>query len=567
MRLHLLLFFLIATSSWHLSSCYHDSDGGFDDETESSSDEGYQGPWNILVLNIDDLRPSLGAYGITEVHSPTIDKLASEGVVFRNAMNQISICGPSRSSFMVSRNPDSLNIWNFMSHIRAAPGGDKLVTIAEHFKNLGYLTTGGGKSFHDNLPPNYDGPRSWSMDKVAYLPTSKERCTDNVTLIKSTVAMAHPQVQNTAVCPMDRPDNLFFEYKLVDKLIEGMHYAIDNNMPFLLWGGFFKPHHPSVVPMRIWNMYDVNKISIPKNFIMNVPEDFSEPALFNYVQGRQADSPMTNFTHTLSYGPNTPLPNRWIQLLRAGYFSGITWTDSQIKRVLDELDALDLRDKTIIILFADNGISMGEGSKYMKSDNWDMSCRIPFIVSAPFLPKGEVRFTPIELLDVFPTLVSLANVTAPPDYEFHGKDISDLIYYDDDEDNSDEVAFSQFPRCGDINLVDKPWLVDTFAPQPEIQWNCMTSLNQYFTYMGYTVRSKQWRYTEWRDWSPVTLEADWSDAGLRGQELYDHRHNKVYGPSFLEEFETVNVYKKYKASGFTKHLKNKLHERFDPNYI
>jgi arylsulfatase A-like enzyme len=559
----LAMFFFFLALSLTVHSQYSDNS---DDSSGDLASTGYQGPWNVLVLNVDDLRPSLGAFGIEEVISPTIDNLAQNGVVFRNAMNQISICGPSRSSFMTSKTPDSLNIWNFMSHIRVAPGGNDLVTIAEHFKNQGYLTTGGGKSFHDNLPPNYDGLRSWSMDKVSYLPTSKETCTNNVTLVKSTVADAHPTVKATAVCPIDRPDNTFFEYQLADKLIEGMHYAVDHDMPFLLWGGFFKPHHPSLMPMRIWNMYNVSNISIPKNFVMDIPEDYSEPALFNYVQGRQADSPMTNLTHTLSYGPNVPLPDRWIQLLRTGYYAGITWSDTQIKRVLDELDNMNLRNKTIVILFGDNAISMGENSKYMKSDNWDMSCRVPLIVSAPFLPKGKVRMTPVELLDVFPTLVKLTGVTPPPNYEFHGKDISDLMFHEN-YNNWDKVAYSQFPRCVNVSLTAQPWLVDTFAPQPEIQWNCMTSLTQYFVYMGYTVRSRQWRYTEWRKWSPTTLEGDWTESGVVGRELYDHRQNQVYGPSFLEEFETVNVYKKYKSTGFVQTLKGKLRERFDPNYI
>lgn len=523
-------------------------------------------PYNILVLNVDDLRPSLGAYGISEVISPNIDKLAQEGVVFRNAMNQISLCGPSRSSFMTSRTPDSLNIWNFKNHIRTAPNGDSLVTLPGHFKSQGYLTTGGGKSFHDPFPPNYDGLRSWSMDKVSYLPVSKELCTDNVTLIKSTIAVAQPSVRPTSVCPIDRPDNTFFEYQLVDKLIQGMHYAVDHDMPFLLWGGFFKPHHPSLMPKRIWDLYDVDKISVPKNLVMDVPEDFSEPALFNYAQGRQADSPMTNFTHTLPYGPNLALPNRWIQLLRAGYYAGITWTDDQIGRVLEELDNLGLRNNTIIVLFADNAISMGEGSKYMKSDNWDMSCRVPLIFSAPFLPKGEVRHEPVELMDIYPTLVNLAGIDPPETHEFHGKDITNLIFGEEDED-VDYLAYSQFPRCVNISLTQQPWLVDTFPPTAEVQWNCMTSEVRYFTYMGYTVRSKQWRYTEWRTWSPVSMDADWSESGVVGRELYDHRRNKVYGPSFLEEFETKNVYKTYKANGFVRHLKEKLNERFNPEYL
>ncbi len=55
---------------------------------------------NVLLLVSDDLRPSLGDYGLTEASTPNIDRLANEGIVFRHAYSQFAYCAPSRNSFM-----------------------------------------------------------------------------------------------------------------------------------------------------------------------------------------------------------------------------------------------------------------------------------------------------------------------------------------------------------------------------------------------------------------------------------------------------------------------------------
>lgn len=69
---------------------------------------------NVLLIVIDDLRPQLGAYGLDEMHTPHIDRLASEGVLFTRAYAQQAICGPTRNSFMSGRYPEKTLTWNFI---------------------------------------------------------------------------------------------------------------------------------------------------------------------------------------------------------------------------------------------------------------------------------------------------------------------------------------------------------------------------------------------------------------------------------------------------------------------
>jgi len=127
-------------------------------------------------------------YGQTDVHTPSMDRLAQSGVVFRHAYAQQAVCGPSRNSFMTGRRPDTTKTWNFLTNFREAPGGKEWVSLPQHFKQHVYTTLGSGKLFHtlcapkawscdecsvsltENQPPMQDEPYSWSQDKPCVSP-------------------------------------------------------------------------------------------------------------------------------------------------------------------------------------------------------------------------------------------------------------------------------------------------------------------------------------------------------------------------------------------------------------
>ena len=519
-----------------------------------------KGNYNVLVINPDDLRPTLSCYGVEGILTPNIDKLAKKGVTFLNAFVQQPVCNPSRSSFLTGLRPDTTQVWNFINHIRQTPVGQTWVTLPEYFKLNGYFTTGAGKSFHDNLPPNYDGNRSWSMEQYPYLATVKEQCyqIDNGThtLIES---MVPPESVNPlSVCPLDRPDNTFFEYQVTEHMLNAMNYSLETNQKFFLWAGYFKPHAPVVIPKRFYDMY-IDDMQLPGNKIMDIPLDFSDPALFNYAQGPQSQPPFTNGTHIRTYGPNNPLPDQWIKMLRAGYYGSISWTDSQIGRLLKGMKKMGLVENTIILFMSDNGIMMGENSAFIKTDNWDLSTRVPLIFSGPGIPEKKKKKTVVELLDVYPTLAKLAGLHIAPGLQ--GKDISNVIRSRSEHQYSSYAAFSQTPRCGNYSSV-RPWELLTTTKQ----WNCLGTGRAQFNYIGYTVRTRKWRFTEWRNWNASALGADWTSAGYIGNELYDHRGVTPLGSKNLFESEQDNVYNEYASTAKVNRLRDMLYSNFNPNY-
>lgn len=130
---------------------------------------------NFLLIIVDDLRTALGCYGDANAYTPNIDALAKDSIIFNEAYAQVSpcmiltlistlssfarrakekfdvllqqaLCAPSRNSFLTSRRPDTLRLYDFYNYWRDTVGN--YTTLPEHLKNNGYTTMSVGKVFH-----------------------------------------------------------------------------------------------------------------------------------------------------------------------------------------------------------------------------------------------------------------------------------------------------------------------------------------------------------------------------------------------------------------------------------
>ena len=111
---------------------------------------------NVLFIAVDDLRPELGCYGQSAIHSPNIDNLAASGIVFERAYCQLAVCNPSRVSIMTGLRPDSTKVWDLVTRFRQTI--PDAVTLPQHFIKHGYHAVSYGKIFHNPWPDN----QSWS---------------------------------------------------------------------------------------------------------------------------------------------------------------------------------------------------------------------------------------------------------------------------------------------------------------------------------------------------------------------------------------------------------------------
>jgi hypothetical protein len=193
--------------------------------------------------------------------------------------------------------------------------------------------------------------------------------------------------------------------------------------------------------------------------------------------------------------------------------------------MLAALDRLGLADSTVVAVWGDHGQNLGEHNMWCKMSLFDSSTRVPLLIRDPDAARsnasrGARTGAPAQLLDMFPTLASLAGLPAPPGAE--GVDLTPLF-----ADPSGAAAaalaggaaFSQQAKC-----YAKNW--STPRPTPEQQrllalMTCEFVDREHMDFMGYSIRTTEWRYTEWARWDGAALGPRWDV--LVGRELYDHR--------------------------------------------
>jgi arylsulfatase A-like enzyme len=464
---------------------------------------------NVLHLIVDDMRTQLNkAYGQSFMITPNLDKLAETGTVFDHAYVQYAWCSPSRNSFMTGRYPDTLQIWNFGKNFRTTPqnpptgGGspDLSVTpIPEYFKQHGYLSVGGGKVYHPQQPPNNDVPHSWSAD-IPYFNFHNQLCPGDKTLI-----------HNCSGCPQDLPDEHFYDWKLANHTIYSLRHAKAAGQNFYIAAGFRRPHVPWYIAQRFTDMY---------------PDTVPPPRFPGWAVGQ----PRCAFVcggdaGTCDWNITDPRPAKEASTCRKTYYAAITSTDHYVGLVLDELDALGLASNTAVLIYGDHGWHLGEGNQWAKYTNLEFATRTPFILRAPWI-KGPGRVSAIaEAVDVYPTLAELAGLPPPPQAE----GVSQVPALSGGVAPRDS-AVSQMAHC-----CDKPPHSPVNSSHCQL---CGTEPSTNITYMGYAVRTAEWRYVEWHMFDDAHLRPQCS--GLIGSELYPHTGDD--GLSFDSAYEHTNQF-------------------------
>jgi arylsulfatase A-like enzyme len=266
------------------------------------------------------------------------------------------------------------------------------------------------------------------------------------------------------------PDNTFHDGALADMAVAALGDAKAKGQPFFLAVGFIRPHLPFVAPKKYWDLYDPAKIELARNAFR--PKGAPEYAVQPGGELRQY--------HGI---PGGHLPDDLARQLKHGYYAAVSYMDAQVGRVLDELDRLDLRDNTIVVLWGDHGWKLGEHDAWCKHTNVENDTRVPLILSVPGM-KNAGAHTPalVEFVDVYPTLAELTGLPLPGHLE--GTSVRPLL--DDPGRAWKSAAFSQYPR----GVAGK-------------------------RLMGYSMRTDRYRFTRW------------DPRGKAGEpdavELYDHQ--------------------------------------------
>jgi iduronate 2-sulfatase len=276
---------------------------------------------NVLFISVDDLRPELACYGKQHIHSPNIDQLAKNGVLFERAYCMVPTCGASRASLMTGIRPARNRFVNYLTWAeKDAPG---ITTFNTQFRKSGYYTVSLGKIFHH---PE-DNAKGWS--EPAWIPKRIPwyRQPENDELHKKRQKQGKRK-RGPAWESAEVPDNAYADGVLAERAIADLRRLKTNNQPFFLAVGFFKPHLPFIAPKKYWDLYDREKIQLPDNY--RVPKDAPKESIhtsgeLRAYSGIPAKGPVSDETaRNLIHGYYACVRYRCLSVTSSG--SKVLWT-------------------------------------------------------------------------------------------------------------------------------------------------------------------------------------------------------------------------------------------------
>ena len=408
---------------------------------------------NILFIFPDQLRAqALGYNGETNITTPHIDKLASEGLVFSNAISTCPICTPYRGMLQSGRYPTHSGIiinWvdPILKDVWLADlfhnGGYKTGFIGKWHLNAGYLRTIGktqdGKQMHGEKNPGFNDP----ANTTEFVPPGPYR--------KGYEFWAaynfHVNFKKNSYYYRDTAEKLYYRnYETdgeIDIAIEFMEDCREKNEPFFLMVAPHPPHNP-------WGSKDV-----PDGYMEKVKKDLDKRP---NVKGDMV--------------PTEHLKDGWDA---RAYFAMIKNVDDNVGRLMKYLKESGLDENTIVVFTADHGEMLGSQGRTYKMVPYAESVDVPLI----FYWKNRIKagrkskslYAPI---DHMPTLLSLAGLKVPD--------------FADGMDQSHVVLGRAGPERQDslMMLYTSHWdFCETRAPWPE--WR--------------GVKTKKYSYVKWIDGS------------------------------------------------------------------
>jgi len=247
--------------------------------------------------------------------------------------------------------------------------------------------------------------------------------------------------------------------------------------------------------------------------------------------------------------PYHPGSDAQVRILRQHYYAAVSWADFVAGKILDELEALKLENDTMVVLHSDHGWHLGEYAMWEKRTNWELGVRVPLMMRVPWMKSsvGKRSRALVELVDIYKTVVEVMGLPLPDDtHPVEGESLVPVLA-DPEHAAVKAAALSTFPRCAHVGMP-----VYGARGNGGADNTCLGIERTEFTWMGYTMRTDRWRYTEWVSWNGTTLSPCVDGSGISGEpctwgklkaaELYDHAED-VKAWTDADRFENVNLVK------------------------
>jgi len=345
---------------------------------------------HVLLVMADDLRDFGGVFTRGIAKTPNIDRLVARGVRFERAYAQYPVCNPSRVSLLTGLRCEQTGIVGNQFFFR-----DRLpevVTFPQLLRQSGWTTRSFGKILHaantgESLRPEWlDVGRSWDHAELQPAASPHRRGEFR--------NLSDGRLPWCEVGVLDGTDDEQPDGQTAAGAIRSIEELTAAGKPWLVAAGFHRPHDPFHAPRRYFDLYPRESLKLYRD-----PPGQTGAAPLALSGGWTAEFARFSDDDRLDF-------------LRA-YLAGVSFMDAQLGRILDTLDRLQLWESTLVIFMGDHGYHLGERGWWNKNTLFERSCRAPLIVAAPGVRGGQVSRSPVEFVDLYPTVADYGGLQAP----------------------------------------------------------------------------------------------------------------------------------------------------------
>jgi choline-sulfatase len=369
---------------------------------------------NILFIFADDqMWNSLGSIEGCPVKTPNLDRLRERGVSFTHTYNMGSfspaVCVASRAM---------LNMGGFVWHTAAMHPKGNNINDPNAPQNMPLYSVPKGK------PKGYwsqwmkqAGYETYMTGKWHVTGANAAKLFDHTVHVRGGMPRA-PSSNYSREFIEGQPDGWSYDESLSGYWTGGKHWsevlgddseqflkqAAVSDKPFFMYLAFNAPHDPRQAPKDFLDMYPVETMDVPANFLPEYPYNEYAGAGRGLRDEKTAPFPRTKYS---------------IQVTRQEYYALITHMDVQIGRILDALEATGKADNTYIFFTADHGLAVGDHGFLGKQNMYDSSMRVPMLMAGPGVEPGKTVDAPVYLQDIMATSLDIAGAKKPAQVDFN----------------------------------------------------------------------------------------------------------------------------------------------------
>ncbi len=381
----------------------------------------------VFILSDDQGHWAMNCAGSNELHTPNLNRLAKNGMMFNNFFCASPVCSPARASILSGKIPSAHGVHDWIR------GGnvdrDKAMEMVGE-KDGGFYSS-------EHMPIEYmkehqcytellssSGYRCMLSGKwhLGDSLTPQKGFTDWYTIGRGGSAYYHSDMVEDGKITVEH--GRYITDLITDRALTYLSDATKQENPFYLQVGYTAPHSP-------WS-----EENHPKKWI-----DYYKDCSFESVPD-MPDHP------NLKTGPVYGTDKRHENLI--GYFAAISAMDEGIGKIIDKIEELGETENTLIIFTSDNGMSMGHHGVWGKGNGtfplnmYDTAVKVPFIASYKgVIPQGVATDRMTSALDIFPTIAELLEVDGQGG-KLPGKSFLPALLNRADESDQPIVVFDEY---------------------------------------------------------------------------------------------------------------------------